>query len=94
MYHLGRKVHFVIMASVFDTPQPIHTIYDLKGSLIGREASKSEREKGGVLKDSDLVKDERKLHLGKKRHDFLNQLEQDANFLAKLDIMDYSLLVG
>ena len=35
MYHLQRKVHFVIMTSVFDTPEKIHTVYDLKGSLIG-----------------------------------------------------------
>jgi hypothetical protein len=39
MYHLRRKVHFVIMTSVFDTPEKIHTVYDLKGSLIGRQAS-------------------------------------------------------
>jgi hypothetical protein len=30
MYHLRRKVHFVIMGSVFDTTEMIHTIYDLK----------------------------------------------------------------
>jgi 1-phosphatidylinositol-4-phosphate 5-kinase len=30
MYHLRRKVHFVIMASVFDTTETIHTVYDLK----------------------------------------------------------------
>jgi 1-phosphatidylinositol-4-phosphate 5-kinase len=94
MYHLRRKVHFVIMASVFDTPQPIHAIYDLKGSLIGREATKTERDKGGVLKDLDLVNDKQMIHLGKKRDVFLQQLERDANFLASLNIMDYSLLVN
>ena len=36
MYHLRRKVHFVIMGTVFDTPEEIHTIYDLKGSTVGR----------------------------------------------------------
>ena len=46
MPHIKRKVHFVIMASVFDTPQPIHRIYDLKGSLVGREATQEERAKG------------------------------------------------
>ena len=39
MYHLRRKVHFVIMTSVFDTPEKIHTVYDLKGSLIGESKS-------------------------------------------------------
>jgi len=46
MYHLRRKVHFVIMASVFDTPEEIHTIYDLKGSLVGRQATQKQRENG------------------------------------------------
>jgi 1-phosphatidylinositol-4-phosphate 5-kinase len=94
MYHLQRKVHFVIMSSVFDTPEPINRIYDLKGSLVGRKASARDREVGGVLKDNDLMDDCIKLKLGSKRQMFLDQLEKDANFLAKLNIMDYSLLVG
>eukprot|EP01033_Poteriospumella_lacustris_P015765 gene15764-11286_t len=94
MYHLRRKVHFVIMASVFDTPAKIHTIYDLKGSLTGREATPEERENGGVLKDMDLLKDKRKFHFGRKKAEFVAQLRKDAEFLAKLNIMDYSLLVG
>ena len=51
MYHLRRKVRFVIMNSIFDTPEKIHIIYDLKGSLLGREATPKERNNGGVLKD-------------------------------------------
>ena len=94
MYHLRRKVHFVVMTSVFDTPAQINTIYDLKGSLIGRSATAREREGGGVLKDNDLISDGCKLHLGAKKAAFMAQLEKDAMFLAKLNIMDYSLLVG
>jgi hypothetical protein len=94
MYHLRRKVHFVVMTSVFDTPAQINTIYDLKGSLIGRSASQKERESGGVLKDNDLINDKCKLHFGSKKAAFMAQLEKDAMFLAKLNIMDYSLLVG
>ena len=94
MYHLRRKVHFVVMTSVFDTPAQINTIYDLKGSLIGRSATQRERESGGVLKDNDLIADNCKLHLGAKKAAFMAQLEKDALFLAKLNIMDYSLLVG
>jgi 1-phosphatidylinositol-4-phosphate 5-kinase len=67
MYHLRRKVHFVIMTSVFDTPEKIHTVYDLKGSLIGRQASASERAHGGVLKDMDLIIDNTKIKLGSKK---------------------------
>jgi hypothetical protein len=80
------------MDSVFDTPEKIHTVYDLKGSLVGREATEKERTHGGVLKDMDLVKDKAKLCLGSKKEAFINQLEKDADFLAELNIMDYSLL--
>ena len=94
MYHLRRQVRFVIMTSVFDTPEKIHTVYDLKGSLVGRQASEKERTGGGVLKDLDLVNDHKKLHLGSKKPAFMAQLKRDAMFLAQLNIMDYSLLVG
>lgn len=94
MYHLRRKVHFVIMTSVFDSPVKINTIYDLKGSLIGREATAKDRESGGVLKDMDLLHDHRKIHLGPKKAAFLWQLRRDCDFLARNYIMDYSLLVG
>lgn len=57
MYHIRRKVHFVIMVSVFDTPAEIKTIYDLKGSSVGRSVSQNERENGAVLKDNDLLDD-------------------------------------
>ena len=35
-----------------------------------------------------------KIHLGYKKMNFLEQLRKDAEFLASLNIMDYSLLVG
>jgi len=58
MYHLRRKVHFVVMTSVFDTPNKIGRMYDLKGSLVGRNASEEDREQGcGVWKDNDLLVD-------------------------------------
>lgn len=97
MYHFRRKVHFVIMTSVFDTPEQIHTIYDLKGSLIGREATPKEKLNGGVLKDLDLLErtnSGEKVQLGEKKKAFLAQLDKDAKFLASLGIMDYSLLLG
>jgi hypothetical protein len=94
MYHLRRNVHFVIMESVFNTPERIHTIYDLKGSSLGREATPKERENGGVLKDNDLRNDKLKLKLGPKKELFMEQIRKDAMFLASLNIMDYSLLVG
>lgn len=42
------------MNSVFDTLEKIHKIYDLKGSLIGREITEKQREKDGVYKDMGM----------------------------------------
>lgn len=94
MYHLRRKVHFVIMTSVFDTIEKIDTIYDLKGSMIGRRVNDVDRNKGSVLKDQNLIEDGMKLKLGSKKAAFMEQLKKDSEFLASLNIMDYSLLVG
>jgi hypothetical protein len=171
MYHLRRKLHFVVMRSVVDTACKIHTMYvttfapnclvharecalessssydrlplilscflsfasilllayidehirllnfershhpcygfhscllllllvfryDLKGSLVGRQASHKDRETGGVLKDQDLLSDGMKFHLGERRgHLFCKVAAADAAFLSELKIMDYSLLV-
>lgn len=94
MYHLRRKVHFVIMSSVFDTAEEIHNIYDLKGSTIGRSATLKEKSSGGVLKDQDLLNAGRKFHLSNKKDALIKQITSDAYFLASLNIMDYSLLVS
>ncbi|CAH0473263.1 unnamed protein product [Peronospora belbahrii] len=97
MHYLRRKMHFVIMASVFDTPLEIHARYDLKGSRIGRHASVKEHERGsaGVLKDNDLLDKGFHLQMGAaQRAIFLAQLRKDVEFLKRMKIMDYSLLVG
>lgn len=97
MHHLRRKMHFVIMASVFDTPLEIHARFDLKGSRIGRHASPKEHERGsaGVLKDNDLLDKGFHLQMGvARRAIFLVQLRKDVEFLKRMKIMDYSLLIG
>ena len=39
-------MHFVVMESVFNTKLKLHTIYDLKGSTVNRQATQKEKEKG------------------------------------------------
>ncbi|KAG7382156.1 hypothetical protein PHYPSEUDO_005182 [Phytophthora pseudosyringae] len=97
MHHLRRKMHFVIMASVFDTPLDIHGRFDLKGSRVGRHASPKEHQRGsaGVLKDNDLLDMGFHLQMGvARRAIFLVQLRKDVEFLKRMKIMDYSLLIG
>eukprot|EP00968_Pinguiococcus_pyrenoidosus_P022758 scaffold3350_cov268-Pinguiococcus_pyrenoidosus.AAC.25 len=102
MYHLRRKVSrgqalrpgAQHQSGVFNTTERIHTIYDLKGSRVGREATAEERKNGGVLKDNDLVADGKKIVLGPKKARFLDILRRDVTFLQEMQIMDYSLLLG
>jgi len=88
---IGKSVHFVIMKSVFNTDKEIHKIWDLKGSTLGRRSNRGE----GVHKDLDFVEGGRKIAVGQKTKDaIMTQLKLDAIFLAKMRIMDYSLLIG
>ncbi|CAK4950426.1 unnamed protein product [Aphanomyces euteiches] len=95
MHHIKKQMHFVIMASVFNTPKEIHLRFDLKGSKVGRNATPQEKSKNGVLKDNDLIEEHIHLSLGpEKRAMMLEQLRKDVAFLKRMKIMDYSLLIG
>lgn len=93
----GKKIHFVIMNNLFPPHRDIHETYDLKGSAIGREypEEKAAQKKGAVLKDLNWVHRGRELELGpEKRAMFEAQVNSDVALLARLGIMDYSLLIG
>ena len=93
LYHLRRNVKFVIMNSVYYTDKNLQTFYDLKGSSIGRDA----KPRQAVLKDNDLRRSLPEnaiaLHPQQRSH-MRQQLESDCAFLTKMDVMDYSMLVG
>ncbi|ORZ13266.1 hypothetical protein BCR42DRAFT_73671 [Absidia repens] len=93
----GRKIHFVVMGNVFPSNKNVHEIYDLKGSTFGRFTPEAEvdRNPDAVMKDLNWVKLGRHLELGpEKRRLLVSQLEKDIDALIKLNIMDYSLLIG
>ena len=92
MGHIRRKVRFIIMGSVFATEETLHTTFDLKGSTAGRFAKKGEK----VFKDEDILGSKAlKLRLGPERKAvFMDQVRKDVEFLAALEVMDYSLLLG
>jgi 1-phosphatidylinositol-4-phosphate 5-kinase len=93
----GRKIHFVIMNNLFPPHRDIHETYDLKGSIIGREypEEKAAQKKGAVMKDINWLRRNRKIELGpEKRALFEAQLKSDVELLKRLNIMDYSLLIG
>jgi 1-phosphatidylinositol-4-phosphate 5-kinase len=93
LYHLRRNVKFVIMNSVYYTDKHLQTFYDLKGSVIGRDAKPGQF----VYKDNDLRRTlpEGALSLHPKERTVVrSQLQSDCAFLAEMDVMDYSMLVG
>ena len=94
------KIYFIVMLNVFATSKHIHIRYDLKGSRIGRRVLTGKRDKeimakGDLsLKDLDLEKRKEKMYVGEKSEILLNQIKQDADFLCKIGVNDYSLLLG
>jgi hypothetical protein len=93
-----KQVRMVVMNNVFDTDLKIERLYDLKGSMIGREATDNELEKQ-QYKDKEFIQ-----HLEQKeltltidpsiKQLLLKQLQSDIELLRRHKIMDYSLLLG
>jgi len=99
MYRLtvdGIENYLVVTRNVFSNRLPLHRKYDLKGSTVDREASDKEKEKDlPTLKDNDFVKDGTKVVIGDDAKERLMEtLTADVEFLMKLQMMDYSLLLG
>lgn len=87
--HQLNDANFIVMENVFATDKQIHSVFDLKGSTIGRT-----NPDGSVKKDLDFDQSTR-IRLGFQRKGMLmHQLERDVRFLESLSIIDYSLLVG
>ncbi|KDQ09124.1 hypothetical protein BOTBODRAFT_117659 [Botryobasidium botryosum FD-172 SS1] len=93
----GKKIHFVIMNNLFPPHRDIHETYDLKGSTVGRlyPEEKAAVNPRATLKDLNWIDRKKTLELGPdKRAYFSEQLRRDSELLKKLNVMDYSLLVG
>jgi len=90
------ETYMVVIRNVFSTHLKVHKKFDLKGSTVDREASGKEREKSlPTLKDNDFLTDGVKIVIGDEGKDALIEtLSADVEFLTKLHIMDYSLLLG
>ena len=88
----NQRLHFMIMRSVFHTKKKICRVWDLKGSKANRKSEPGD----SVGKDLDILEEGRRLRFAEPgaRAAFLEQLRRDATFLARMGIMDYSLLLG
>lgn len=67
-----------------------------QGSTVQRQASEKEKAKAlPILKDNDFLEDNNKLYLQADAKDqLIVLLKSDTDFLTRLHLMDYSLLVG
>ncbi|KAJ8917266.1 hypothetical protein NQ315_002283 [Exocentrus adspersus] len=88
--------YIVVMRNVFSNHLGTHRKFDLKGSTVDREASEKEREKElPTLKDNDFVNEQMKVYIGEEaKQKLMETLTADVDFLTKLHLMDYSLLLG
>lgn len=93
----GSKIHFVVMGNVLPANRDVHFTFDLKGSTFGRVTPDEEVQKNpnAVMKDLNWEQRNCKLEFGPEKSSILmQQLESDVKLLIKLNIMDYSLLIG
>lgn len=92
------KIHFIVMNNLFPPHRDIHIKYDLKGSTWGRYTNMKDQLldlSQVTLKDVNFLERNDKIHFGPdKRKMFLEQLEADVRLLKKINVMDYSLLLG
>ncbi|KAL1115556.1 hypothetical protein AAG570_005846 [Ranatra chinensis] len=99
MYRLtvdGVEHYVVAMRNVFSNHLTTHRKFDLKGSTVDREASDREKEKDlPTFKDNDFVKEGTKIYIGDEaKEKLIETLNADVEFLTRLHLMDYSLLLG
>ncbi|KAI4161040.1 MAG: hypothetical protein LQ342_005203 [Letrouitia transgressa] len=93
----GRKIHFVVMNNLFPPHRDIHQTFDLKGSTVGRDFKEEDLERNprATLKDLNWLRRNYHFEFGpSKKKLFVEQMKRDVELLQRLQIMDYSLLVG
>ncbi|CAB1336677.1 unnamed protein product [Coregonus sp. 'balchen'] len=99
MYRVGvenEETYLIVMRNMFSHRLVVHRKYDLKGSLVSREASDKERVKElPTYKDMDFRNNMQKVYVSEEQKErVMEKLNRDVEFLVKLKIMDYSLLLG
>ncbi|NXA16777.1 PI42C kinase, partial [Sapayoa aenigma] len=92
----SEDTYLLVMRNLFSHRLPVHRKYDLKGSLVDREASDKEKGKElPTLKDVDFLNKNEKVFVGEEQQrDFMDKLKRDVEFLVQQKLMDYSLLLG
>ncbi|XP_033995182.1 phosphatidylinositol 5-phosphate 4-kinase type-2 gamma-like isoform X2 [Trematomus bernacchii] len=92
----SEDTYLLVMRNMFSHRLHVHRKYDLKGSLVSREASFKEKVKElPTYKDVDFRNKMQKVYVSaEEREKIMVKLNRDIEFLVRMKIMDYSLLLG
>ncbi|XP_056130593.1 phosphatidylinositol 5-phosphate 4-kinase type-2 gamma-like isoform X1 [Lampris incognitus] len=92
----SEDTYLLVMRNIFSHRLHVHRKYDLKGSLVSREASFKEKEKElPTYKDVDFRNNMQKVYVSEEEKEkIMDKLNRDVEFLEHMRIMDYSLLLG
>uniref|UniRef100_A0A3Q1AKN3 Phosphatidylinositol 5-phosphate 4-kinase type-2 gamma n=2 Tax=Amphiprion ocellaris TaxID=80972 RepID=A0A3Q1AKN3_AMPOC len=92
----SEDTYLLVMRNMFSHRLHVHRKYDLKGSLVSREASFKEKVKDlPTYKDVDFRNNMQKVYVSdEEKEKIMDKLNRDIEFLVRMRIMDYSLLLG
>ncbi|XP_030585701.1 phosphatidylinositol 5-phosphate 4-kinase type-2 gamma-like [Archocentrus centrarchus] len=92
----SEDTYLLVMRNMFSHRLHVHRKYDLKGSLVSREASFKEKVKElPTYKDVDFMNNMQKVYVtDEEKEKIMDKLNRDIEFLVHMRIMDYSLLLG
>ncbi|XP_063072634.1 phosphatidylinositol 5-phosphate 4-kinase type-2 gamma isoform X2 [Engraulis encrasicolus] len=92
----SEDTYLMLMRNMFSHRLVVHRKYDLKGSLVSREASDKEKVKElPTYKDVDFRNNMQKVFVSEEQKEkIMEKLNRDVEFLVQQRIMDYSLLLG
>ncbi|XP_019942120.2 phosphatidylinositol 5-phosphate 4-kinase type-2 gamma-like isoform X1 [Paralichthys olivaceus] len=92
----SEDTYLLVMRNVFSHRLHVHRKYDLKGSLVSREASFKEKVKElPTYKDVDFRNNMQKVYVSEEEKEkIMDKLNRDTEFLVHMRMMDYSLLLG
>ncbi|XP_026163111.1 phosphatidylinositol 5-phosphate 4-kinase type-2 gamma-like [Mastacembelus armatus] len=92
----SEDTYLLVMRNMFSHRLHVHRKYDLKGSLLSREASFKEKVKElPTYKDVDFRNNMQRVYVSaEEKEKIMDKLHRDIEFLVRMRIMDYSLLLG
>ncbi|XP_033502403.2 phosphatidylinositol 4-phosphate 5-kinase-like protein 1 [Epinephelus lanceolatus] len=89
-----RKKYFIVMQSVFYPDDRINARYDIKGCEVSRWTEPAPEGSQIIVVLKDLNFEGQYITLDQQRSWLLRQVEIDTNFLRRLNVLDYSLLLA